>query len=279
MQPHRNPPWGPTPPGHWQPPGAPHGSPLQPKKKSSAGLILGILVGAVVLLFGGCVLCVALLPKSSPAELKQRVDDRKTAIAKGVSRFQAIQKGFPTSFAEKVCPDERIPKTSLEARHYSVDYDFLEIFSNADLDVEHGVLKDYDYLTSGALRGLDPPGKISNYETYAAVEAANRFAEAEAGKVVIVIKAERRVLPKSGDGGTFASGVFDGWAVVTDYDTGAPLCMARVTAESSDEVSHRRRSLFGKSADNVLRDDFEKRIEKALDDGLGRISKKLSRAR
>ena len=223
-------------------------------------------------------LCIALAPPPDPKEEAKRVAERKATIEEGTKRFLALKAAFPAKPAEKACPDEKIPKGSVDLGHHAVDYDFLERFANPALDIETGALKDFDYLTSSTLRGMDPPGKITDFATYSAVEAARRFDDVSKGKVVIVVRATRRVLPRDSGGEAFEGGEFEGWAVVFDLAAGSPLCAARVVAESSDEVTHRDRGILKETLDEALRKDFKKQVEKSLDAALGRISRNLRRS-
>jgi len=66
----------------------------------------------------------------------------------------------------------------------------------------------------------------------------------------------------------YVGGEFRGWAVYVDQTNGSVVCMQRVVAKSSNEVWHRTRGLLKKDANTAIRDDFERSLQKAIDQTL-----------
>lgn len=99
--------------------------------------------------------------------------------------------------------------------------------------------------------------------------------------VLVVWKQVERGWPKiTSEGGTFTDGTFDGgywagWLAVYDAKTGARLCQATFTAESSDELTWDDHGVGKETPQSAANADWEKQFEKAAEAAVGSISKQV----
>ena len=80
-----------------------------------------------------------------------------------------------------------------------------------------------------------------------------------------LLRSETRTLPKvNANGDDFTGGTLSGKLVVARMDTGAPVCVIGVTAQSSPSVKFKTRGITGKSFEKAIRDDFFEQLVAAL---------------
>jgi len=127
---------------------------------------------------------------------------------------------------------------------------------------------EWAFLTNGTFRGhfAENPRDRS---AYAVADTAKRVDETFLpARFFIVIwpdDEKRNSLPQISGDKQFLPGEFRGWAVYADQKTGDILCMQRVEAASSEEVSHRTTGAFKEDPKTAIRDDFERNLQKAID--------------
>lgn len=259
--------WG-QPPGMYPPMGMP------PPKRSSLTW-LWILIGVVVVSFGGCGLCIALVPEEDPAVVAKRVEQRRDTLEATENRLKKLRASFPDpgSLKQKKCKEADIPERTSDKPHHVVDYDYLTRFTEKDFKEAEG----WSFLTTSAIRDFVPVGdQKEELDSLGVGNMVHSLGYLEAGRIIVVLRGtEVKELPRLDGSDEFIMGAFEGWAVVFDYVEGKPLCQVELVVESSDEVTHIEGGLLGESADEAIVDDFKDRFKKELDKSLAKISGKV----
>jgi hypothetical protein len=281
------PPGGPQ--GWGQPPAAPYGAPSgynvapayggppPPPPKKGSLTWLWILLGVVVAGFGGCGMCIALLPEEDPAVIEKRVEERRDTIQATEDRLKKLVKAFPdvASLEDEKCKASDIPKRTSDKPHHVVDYDYIARFTKDGDAKKHE--EGWDFLTASAVREFKPVSKLDDeLDSLAVGNMVSSLDYLEAGRIMVVLRAtDAKDLPTLDGGEEFIMGDFQGWAVVFDYVEGKPLCQVKLSVASSEEVSHIEGGLLGESPQEAISKDFQERFRKKLDESLATISDKL----
>lgn len=273
--------WGQPPPAPYGAPagyGSPHGAypggPMPPPKKKSLTWVW-ILVGLVVAGFGGCGVCVALLPEEDPAVVEKRVEERRDTLEATLSRLKKLRKNFPevAGLKEKKCKESDIPERASDKPHHVVDYDYLAKFTEKDFEEVEG----WSFLTTSSIREFVPlADQKQELDSLAVGNMVHSLSYLEAGRIIVVLRGtESKSLPELDGNDEFVMGDFQGWAVVFDYVDGKPLCQVPLAVESSESVTHIEGGLLGKTPEEAITADFQDRFRKELQKALGKISKKV----
>jgi hypothetical protein len=229
----------------------------------------------------GLALCLALAvsgcrceDQSVPTVEPERLHKLKGPAMRFASKLAKIQSELasPANLVEEPCPDEEELKLQLDGgygRMLLVDYEYLRRFAQPELDPYAGENRRWKRLTAPMVLAIEPPQPMQNIKDV--TNTLYQMQKVQKGyQHLAVVRTTRRELPRV-DAGGFHAGRLEGWLVVFELESGRRLCQAGLWAQSSSEVA----GLEGQSRDLAVWRDFERQIDKTLNEAARRLSRRL----
>lgn len=251
------------PPG-WAPP------PPPPRKSKLKGVLVGIGLATLCI---GLSVTNALLDKNAK---KSKID--RTAIATVSQELGAVHDALSDTddLVERACPTDMPPNDPMYGVHVA-EWDGLARFATPKPPRRGFRLRSEEpwNFSDDTIFGFHRPEEgVSDQD----LEFSTNDAEIlKKGRYVLVVRATEKTPPTFPAPGEFVSGSFDGWAVLFDLASGKRLCQARVEAENSPNITHRKKGIItGSTAEEAVMEDLRKNIRSAANDALRRIAPNVS---